>query len=240
VTDADAVDVTVVVPTYNENPVVVDTVRETIDHLTAEWSIEVVVVDDDSDDGTATAVREAFPDGPVRVRERSGVPADLGQSVLDGVRAATGRTVLVMDADGQHPPERTPDVARPVVSDAADACVGVRERVAGDWPLHRRVISLGAERIANLLLPSTVPRISDPLTGFFAIDRAVVEPHLPSLPTDPIGYKVALELLALAGVDRVTEVGYAFRERRGGESNLDAREYVRFLGHLWSLRTRYG
>lgn len=233
-------DVTLVLPTYNENPVVIDTLTQALDHLRAEWTVEAIVVDDGSTDGTPAAVRETFPDASVRVHERPGRPADLGQSVLDGVRAANGRAVLVMDADGQHPPERAPDVVRPVAAGEADACVAVRESVAGDWPLHRRIVSAGAKRLANLLLPATVPRVSDPLSGFFAVDRTILAGHLSALPTDPIGYKVLLELLAVDGVDRVVEVGYDFRERQGGESNLDLREYVKFLRHLRSIRGRHG
>jgi dolichol-phosphate mannosyltransferase len=225
----------VVVPTYEEKPVVVETLRVVRSALENDWpDAELLVIDDESLDGTAAAVRTSLPD--VRVHVRDDEPADLGQSVLDGLRRATGTTVLVMDADGQHPPERAPAVVRPVTDGDADISVGVRKAVVGAWPRRRRLLSFGATALARLLAPA--PAVSDPMSGFFAVRRDAVADALATTPSTPIGYKVLLELLAAPGVTRTTEVGYRFRQRRGGESNLDTREYYRFLRHLLSLRLR--
>jgi len=223
----------VVVPTYNE--------RETIGYLLEDldWILgpsEVIVVDDDSPDGTADVVREVRQhlDTTVEVIQRV-EESGRASAILTGIEVAGHETVVVMDADGQHPPERVPSLAA-FVRDGADVVVGSRHAdggsIVGDWPLARRVVSRGAAGVARVTIPPA-RALSDPMSGFFAVRRSVVT-ECDDL--DPVGWKALLEILAKCEVDDVTEVGYTFQPRRAGESSLSTWEALRFLDHASILR----
>ncbi|MFN3803935.1 MAG: polyprenol monophosphomannose synthase, partial [Pyrobaculum sp.] len=156
---------TVVVPTYNEAENLPELVERL--HRALGGGYEVVVVDDNSPDGTGEVARRLGERYPVRVvaRERR---LGLSTAVVEGARAAGGEVVVVMDADLQHPPELVPELIR----HAKNGCLAIASRyVRGGgirrWPFVRRVISRGAVMLARLLLPEARP-IRDPVSGFFA------------------------------------------------------------------------
>jgi len=216
-----------VIPTYEEAATAPDVVAQ----LHAAGIDETIVVDDSPTLATASAVRDAHPDTIVIHRDADG----LASAVLRGFAAASGAVYCVVDGDGQHPPQAAAQMAARVAESDADLVLGTRHadggRVADAWPLHRRLISWGADTLARLAVPPTRP-LSDPMTGLFAVDAAVVDAALPRL--RPAGYKISLELLARCPIDKVEEVGYEFRTA-ASESNLGAREYVRYLRHLLRL-----
>jgi len=155
--------------------------------------------------------------------------------VIRGFEAAAGETYVVCDADGQHPPAAALELAHRVAYDGADLAIGSRHtpdgEVAEAWPMGRRIISLGADYLARAAVPPA-RGLTDPLSGLFAVDAAVVDPALDRL--DPAGYKVLLELLARCPIDEVVEVGYRFAPA-DSNSNLGPREYARYLRHLGRL-----
>jgi dolichol-phosphate mannosyltransferase len=159
----------------------------------------------------------------------------LASAVIRGFAAATGDTYLVVDGDGQHPPAAAARIARRVTDGEADLVLGTRHAdggaVADAWPAHRRLISRGADLLARVAVPPA-RETTDPMSGLFAVDAAVVDSVLPRL--RPAGYKISLELLARCPLDDVAEVGYEFRTA-DSESNLGAREYARYLRHLARL-----
>ncbi|MDR7590522.1 MAG: polyprenol monophosphomannose synthase, partial [Armatimonadota bacterium] len=209
-----SVEVSVVVPTYNE--------RETLSELVGRLhqalgsGYEVVVVDDSSPDGTAELARELGRQYPVRVLQRPG-KLGLGSAVLEGARAASGRWVVVMDADLSHPPEVVPELVDALRS-GAELAVGSRYVPGGgvrDWPWRRRLMSRVAVALARLWLRE---RVSDPVSGFFAARRELLlDPSL-----EGIGYKILLEVLVRNRGRSVVEVAYVFTDRRGGRSKLGA------------------
>jgi len=219
--------VSAILPTYNEAATAPDVVGE----LLAEGLAEAIVVDDSPDLDTARAIRERHPDVTVIHRDGDG----LASAVLRGFAAARGDTYLVVDGDGQHPPAAAARIGRRVDRGDCELCLGTRHAdggaVADEWPLHRRVISTGADRLARVAVPPA-RGLSDPMTGLFAVDAAVVDPALPRL--RPAGYKIILEVLARCAIDEVAEAGYQF-QTADSESNLGAREYVRYLRHLARL-----
>lgn len=224
-----SVEVSVVVPTYNE--------RETLSELVGRLhqalgsGYEVVVVDDSSPDGTAELARELGRQYPVRVLQRPG-KLGLGSAVLEGARAASGRWVVVMDADLSHPPEVVPELVDALRS-GAELAVGSRYVSGGgvrDWPWRRRLMSRVAVALARLWLRE---RVSDPVSGFFAARRELLlDPSL-----EGIGYKILLEVLVRNRGRSVVEVAYVFTDRRGGRSKLGAGEVWNYLRLLWRLHS---
>ena len=137
--------VSIVVPTYNER----DNVRPLCDGirtaLASAWDYEVIIVDDNSPDGTADTVREmASEDARIRLLQRPG-KLGLGTAVADGFALAGGDYWIMMDADLSHRPEELPKMLH-ALSDA-DIVVGSRYVDGGgvqNWPLWRQVVSRGA------------------------------------------------------------------------------------------------
>jgi dolichol-phosphate mannosyltransferase len=228
---------TVVVPTYNER----DTIGGLLRRLAAAMrgaphTCEVLVIDDSSPDGTgqvaagvAAELQDVFP---VIVVTRPG-KSGLASAVLEGVRRARGRVIVVMDSDLSHPPETVPALLRAVAGGAAVA-VGSRYVPGGgvrDWPIRRKVMSRVATWMARGLLGV---RVADPMSGFFAARRGLFE----DAPVEGLGYKILLELLVLHPAAAVVEVPYVFTERAGGESKLDAAEVGNYLRLLGRLRAR--
>jgi len=222
------VEVSVVVPAYNER----DTLPELVDrlHRALGSGYEVVVVDDASPDGTSQVAEVLGRRYPVRVVRRPG-KLGLGSAVLEGARAAFGRFVVVMDADLSHPPETAPQLLAALRS-GAEVAVASRYVAGGgvrDWPWRRRLMSRVAVLLARWWLRE--PRC-DPVSGFFGVRRELL--LTPSL--QGLGYKILLEVLAHHRSRKVVEVPYVFTDRRGGRSKLTAGEVWNYLKLLWHLR----
>lgn len=224
-----------VLPTFNEAETiggVISSVRAALSG--AGLDHEIVVVDDDSPDGTATHVRRTYHSEEVRVIRRVG-ERGLSSAVRRGFEAADGETLICMDADGQHPPAVAPELVAAIDS-GADVAVGSRRVGVGgvddDWGISRHVTSWGASALAWATLPAA-RELRDPMSGCFAVDGKRAREVLNEL--DPHGYKILLEIIGRLDDATVDEVGMEFRERRAGESNLDMGEMGRFAEHLAGL-----
>ena len=175
---------------------------------------EVLVVDDSSRDGTILIVEEIARFNPaVHLVVRKEDPG-LSQSVVEGFSVSLGDILLVIDADFSHPPSMIPDMYK-IVCEGADIVVGSRYLQGGgieDWPLKRRIISLGATGLARLL----IPEVTDPVSGFFALKRSVIS----DAPLQPRGYKILLEVLGRGNWSHVKELPFTFRDREAGQSKL--------------------
>ena len=150
--------------------------------------------------------------------------------MLRGIESATKEMLVVMDADGSHPPESIPDMVQ-AVEDGADFSLGSRYVPGGStedgWGVLRWVNS----KIATLMArPFTTVR--DPMSGFFCLRASTVE-RGESL--DPIGYKIGLELIVKCRCERVAEVPIHFSTRREGESKLTLRVQWEYLLHILNL-----
>jgi dolichol-phosphate mannosyltransferase len=234
VTRAD-LDLSVVVPTYKEADNLEPLVRQIFAvTAAAEIRAEVIVVDDDSRDGTDATCHALSSDYNVRLITRTG-ERGLATAAVRGLQAATGRFLLVMDADLSHPPEAIPAMYRALVG-GADLVMGSRYAAGGSidpgWGLSRRVNSKAA-----MLLARPLTSASDPLGGLFALPRAA---FLEAPELHPLGYKIALELLVRTRPRRLVEVPIRFRERRFGKSKLTTQVRWEYLLHLRRLyRVRY-
>lgn len=225
--------VSVIIPTYNE----VENVERVVDRCLlalSDYETEILVVDDDSPDRTGEVARELYSDDPrVRVVRRTD-DHGLAQSVSEGFRRARYGYCAVIDADLQHPPEKLPALLG-ALDDGAQVAIGSRYVEGGgieNWSTYRKLVSWGATRLARRALRVT-RAASDPMSGFFAVRREVVD----GVELNPRGYKILLEVLSKGTYDYdcVTEVPYVFRERERGESNLTPAEYKTFLEHLVML-----
>lgn len=97
-----------------------------------------------------------------------------------------------------------------------------------DWPLYRRIISSTARLMARPLTP-----LSDPMTGFFAIQRDAFTKHMAQV--NPIGFKICLELYVKCGIKSHVEVPIVFGVRTAGESKLTGKVIINYINHLLEL-----
>jgi dolichol-phosphate mannosyltransferase len=224
---AETLDVSLVLPTYNERECV-ELLHDRIDTALQPYRYEVIVVDDNSPDGTGEVVRGLETSGPYRLISR---PRRMGLSsaVLDGCRVATGHVVAVMDADGSHPPELLPKLIDPIRTGRAEFVLGSR-RVRGGSDEGLAALRWMISWMATLpARPLTAVR--DPLSGFFAVQRGVVG----RAALAPTGYKVALEILARCHPSPVQEVPFQFGPRLAGTSKLGPAVIASYWGHLSRL-----
>ncbi len=225
----------ILIPTYNEH----DNITPLVERIAAAIpgnDYEVVFVDDDSRDGTSELINSLSPKYPVRVVVRKDKKG-LASAVVDGFGFASADTVVVMDADLQHPPEVIPGLIKSI-RDGADIAVGSRYVPGGGtagWSTTRKVISSGAIALAHLLLPHS-RGVKDPMSGFFAFKKSVIS----GVTLQPIGYKILLEMLVVGNSEKVSEVPFMFQTRQKGESKLSAKLEVEYLRHLLSLMRRSG
>ena len=210
-------DITLVIPTYNESanlPVLLEKVFSVFSE--SNLNGKVIVVDDDSPDGTwkvAEGLKEKYTGLEVlrRLNERG-----LSSAVLKGFSVSTSEILGVMDADLSHPPEKIPELIAPILSGEADITIGSRyidKGESGDWALRRKISS----RLATLAVIG-LTNVKDPMSGFFFLKREVLE----NVELSPKGFKIALEILVRGKYDRVVEVPIIFRDRMYGETKLNS------------------
>lgn len=229
-------ELSVIVPTYNEAPNVVELVRRA-EAACAGINAEIVFVDDSRDD-TPDVIREAAARSavPVRLIHRDVPAGGLGGAVIDGVRSSGAEHCLVMDGDLQHPPELIPTILAGLQDSGADVVVASRYCGSGgsaDGLANglRRFVSSGSTVLAKALFPTRLKDCSDPMTGFFGFRRSAVDVE----ELRPTGFKILLEILARHRLD-VAEVPFVFGERHAGESKATLKEGVRYLQQLAGLR----
>lgn len=217
----------IISPAYNER----DNIRPLVGAIAAvmgdaRW--ELIVVDDDSPDGTADEVFAVARDGyPVRCIRRIG-RRGLASAVVEGALAASAEVIAVIDADLQHDERLLPQMLALIEAGEADLVVGSRHvdgGGVGDWSHERQKMSGFATWCANLALGTG---ISDPMSGFFAIRRDVFHGCVYDLSQQ--GYKILLDVISSAPrALTIAELPYVFRNRTQGESKVDLMIMLEFL-----------
>lgn len=233
--------ISVILPTYNEAEnvkVLIPRLKEVLEGLVG-GSYEVIVVDDDSPDGTAEVAAKTA--GSLGIGDRVRVIVRRGQrglatAVLEGFRASRGEFLVVMDADLQHPPEKVAEIYRQLVN-GADIVVASRfVRGGGDPGLTplRRLASRAAALMGKLLVPQ-IRVLSDPMSGFFGLRKSVIEGEVDHM--KPRGYKILLEVMVRGRYsrERVAEIPFVFMRRAYGKSKLGLKEVFDYALHLLSL-----
>ncbi|HEX5410235.1 MAG TPA: glycosyltransferase family 2 protein [Terriglobia bacterium] len=231
--------ISVIIPTYEEADSIQDVIRRSGMALAASGEqYELIVVDDNSGDGTAELAEGLSSEFHVRVLRRAG-RLGLATAVADGWKLARGDLLGVIDADLQHPPEILVALAAALRQSNADLAIASRYIAGGgttDWEFIRRVISGGATHLAASVLPLKLSAVSDPMSGMFVVRAAAIS----GLELSPLGYKILLEVLARGRIEHIVEVAYQFEERARGASKLGARQYAEYLAHLVRLAVATG
>jgi glycosyltransferase involved in cell wall biosynthesis len=233
-------DLTVIVPTRDEAANVTPLVRRASAALASLGLVWELVFVDDSDDATPAQVREAERQGqPVRLVHRppGARPGGLGGAVLLGFeQAAESKVIAVMDGDLQHPPELLTSLVRAVQQDGADVAVASRFSAPGGGPgclgPWRRVVSHGSRSSVRLLFRD-LRRVTDPLSGFFAFRRSVIE----GVELRPEGFKILLEVLVRGSWRTITEIPFGLAPRHHGESKAHLYQGLAFGRQLARLLT---
>ncbi len=228
-------DLSVIVPTFNEGGNVAELVRR-IGAALDDVDFEIVFVDDSTDDTPATIQSvAATADFPVRLIHRDAPEGGLSGAVLEGFRNAQARWCLVMDGDLQHPPEDIPRMLDRAALGDVDIVVASRYVAGGTAGGLAGATRTAVSRASTLLTKAMFPRklhgCTDPMTGFFLVDRDTVD--LDDL--RPRGFKILLEILARRQM-RIGEIPFAFATRFAGESKATFSQGVRFLTQLAMLR----
>ncbi len=245
----------IIIPTYNESENILKLIQEIKANLPSNIITEIIVVDDNSPDGTGKIV-ENYVNNHINIdvplqqqfhskddnqtclvkvihrRNKTGlIPA-----ILEGVESSKGENILIMDADFSHPPETIPHLVEELRQDPNCIVIASRYISSGSivgWPYKRRVISRGAAKIARHGLK--VRNVTDPMSGFFAFPRHVIE----NIKFDTKGFKILLEILVKSRDIRVKEVPYTFHDRKSGQSKMNFNVILDYAGSVWQLY-RYG
>jgi dolichol-phosphate mannosyltransferase len=227
----DRCDLSIVVPTYNERERLEELVSAVAGVFAAQQLRgEIVVVDDNSPDGTGAIADGLTGRFPVQVVHRSG-KLGLGSAVIEGFGRARGPVLGVMDADLSHPPSILPGMLAALHALDVDAVVGSRYIPGGgakNWPFLRLAMSRFACVLARPLTP-----VRDATSGLFLARRAAIE----GAKISAAGFKICLELLMRSRIASIAEVPYVFADRAAGESKMTTREA---MGYFVQLRDLYG
>ena len=226
-------DLTVIIPTLNESDVIERMIIQVDVILTKEnLNGQILIVDDNSWDGTQDIVRTMGMTRPnVSILIRHHDPG-LSPSVVDGFNAGADSSsdiFIVMDADGQHPAEKIPELYRKI-KEGNDIVIGSRYLEGAEiknWSFKRKVVSWGATFLARLFFP----HITDPVSGFFAVKKSVVK----DAPLKPQGYKILVEILGKGHWKKVVEIPFIFGERMSGESKLKPQTIIEYKKQILDL-----
>ena len=219
----------VVVPTYNERDRLPELVAALFDaYARAGLDAELIIVDDNSPDGTGRLADQLAKSARIRVIHRAG-KLGLGTAVIEGFTTSQAPIVGVIDADLSHPPVLLPRMLAIMQQHAADVVVASRYIEGGGtrgWPLGRLLMS----RLACLMAAGLTP-VRDATSGFFLIRRELAR----GVTISAGGFKICLELLVRGQPTSIIEVPYVFEGRTAGESKMNWKEAIGYVVQLRDL-----
>jgi dolichol-phosphate mannosyltransferase len=214
----------IIIPTYNE----AENIKAQVVRIckVLKQPFEILIVDDNSPDGTGKIADKLAKKYPVRVIHRT--QRGFESAAMEGLRQAQGEIIGYIDADQSHPPELLPELLG-TINNGADIAVASRKvgngRTLG-WNSYRHIISWGATMLAWPLTS-----VKDKTSGYFLFRREVIDGKKLNL----IGYKIMLEVVVRSGSKRVVEVPFTFINRKAGKSKTTTRMIIAYLRHLARL-----
>ncbi|GAC1431981.1 MAG: hypothetical protein NVS1B11_02580 [Terriglobales bacterium] len=228
----------IVIPTLNEAgniPPLLNRITAALAPLNLNY--ELIVVDDDSQDGTGDAtLKYAEHDPHVRLFVRKG-QRGLAGAVIHGWENTDANILGVIDADLQHPPEILPELLKPVL-EGKDIAIASRyvtdtKESVSEWNKTRLFISKFSTW-ATAPLQRKELRIKDPMSGFFMVRRECID----GLELQPQGFKILLEILVKGRIHSAVEVPFRFATRLSGKSKADVKVALHYFSLLGKL-SRY-
>ncbi len=208
----------VILPTYKE-------AENLKDLLPLLRTYKVIVVDDNSEDGTVNICGH-FKNVKLITRKNE---RGLASAVLDGIKSIKDKDakIVVMDADFQHDPKKLPEFFKKL--DKNYFVYGIRKN--SNMSVARKLISKSASLIAKILV-NGIKNINDPMSGYFGFRLAYVDLRK----IQPKGYKIMLDIFAnLKYKDKIAAVEYNFGERKAGKSKLGGTTIIEFISQILKL-----
>lgn len=221
--------ISIITPTYQERENLPELIRQIAELKKQFSSLELIIVDDDSQDGTEKYIASLDKNWIkliIRKKQRG-----LSTAVIEGFTQANNPVLICMDADLSHPVTAIPEMVALVQQENINFVVASRfkknARIIASWSLLRRINSSIAKWLAKPLIT-----ITDPLSGFFCLTKTT---FLKARKLNPIGYKIGLELIVKCHCKNIIEVPIYFADRYKGKSKLNLKEQLYYLIHLCKL-----
>jgi dolichol-phosphate mannosyltransferase len=220
----DSIALSVVVPTFKESENIglfLEALCDSLDPV-LPGAYEIVVMDDDSPDGTldvAAAVAASRPQ--VRLVKRLN-KRELSTAVIRGWQLSRGQVLSTINADFQHPPALIAGLWQSIqTNDLVVASRYCKGGGVGNWSIYRRILSRGASLIGQIILPQVYNRTTDPIVN---------------VELNPLGYKSLIEILVRGRVRTIAEFPYQMRERERGASKATGARSLDYVKQLIRLR----
>ena len=224
--------ISVLIPTYMERENIASLFNSISNGLSGE-NYEIVVIDDNSPDGTADEVRRLSPNyGNIKLLVRP-EKLGLGSAYKNGSRISSGDFIVSMDADLSHTPEDIPRLLKGLNS--ADIAIGSRYIKGGNiigWSLHRSLISYVANLLARLLLEL---KVKDVTSGFRVYRKKAFEEIVKISNLNDYDFQIEALYIAKKLGFKVEEIPITFTDRKWGESKLGNKEIVKFSKSMFSM-----
>ena len=214
--------ISIVIPTFNEVENIIPLLKN-LTVLVNDFDYEIIVVDDDSPDGTSEKVNKYMKfNKRIKLITRIG-RSGLSSAIKEGLIFAQGKYLLVLDGDGQHHPSFILDMLEEINNNKSDIVIG--SRFLNDSKLEglsnkRSLGSKIANKLACISLHRNYSKLTDYLSGCFCVEREMTRKFIRKIEIN--GFKFLYELLSLSKGELVVhEVPLIFKERRYGNSKLD-------------------
>lgn len=232
------VKVLVIIPTYNERENLKSLVPQVLD---LDPRIGILVVDDNSPDGTGQVAEElGASTGRLQVLHRAG-KLGLGSAYVAGFQWALAETeaeyICEMDADFSHDPKFLPEMLRVAEEEEVDLVVGSRYLAGANvvhWPIRRLILSYTANLYARLV---TGLPLRDSTGGYKCFRRRVLESiDLTKVHSDGYGFQIEMNFHSWKNGYRIRELPIVFVDRHSGTSKMDRKIIYEAFWLVWKLR----
>lgn len=228
------VSLSVIIPTLNEGLNIKSLILE-VEKVLDGWDYEIIVVDDDSSDGTADLVKAYFCNNNRVFCINRSWDKGLSSAVMVGFALSSKDYICVMDGDGQHNPIDLVAMAKDITDKGLNLVVGSRvldQSLTAMSPMRKKISRLGI-MLTNLFISEP---ITDPLSGFFLVKKDVLIKHRKKLYKP--GFKILFDILMLDKTLKVGQVKISFNERIAGNSKMTASTFFHVIGQIVQNITR--